>query len=1099
MKTLKISLCLVVQLSCFSNKAQQLFSQISATQSGITFNNILLENKEFNTFTYGYLYNGGGIAVGDINNDGLQDLYFTGNMVPNKLYLNLGNLKFRDITDSAKVQSDLGFKTGVTFVDINQDGFLDIYVCRSALSDKELRRNLLYINNGNLTFTERAKEYGIDDASFSTQSYFYDMDLDGDLDMFLLNHPPDMNYANKVQLTYDEKGKLAALTDTHRLHVSYRYYENINKRFKDKTISAGLGTHHFGLSAIIADFNADGFPDIYACNDYSSPDLLFINNKNGTFTNKLDDYFKHTSYSSMGSDYADINNDGHFDLMVTDMVPESIQRQKQLKGIGNYDNHNKRVEYNLGYQYAKNVLQLNNGNFTYSDISYLAGVAFTEWSWAPLLADFDNDGLKDMYVTNGYLRDVTDNDFMMFEGDSIRKEVINSNSGEDAMKVLSAIPSNKMINYLYKNNGNLTFNNITTNAGMDTPSWSNGAVYADLDNDGDLDIIVNNVYDTPFLYKNNTTDNKTANFIRFKLKGSATNIDGIGAIVEIETPDGKKQIQHFMPDKGYLSSNEWLVHFGIGRNDKANVTVTWPEKKQQSLKELAANTVYTLELSNAKAANSTPEKSNSFFTDLSTESKINYTYKENQHIDFKLEPLLPHQFSKMGPCIAVADINADGRDDFFVGGSKNNEAFLYTQDAKGSFDLLKSATISADKQFEDSGAEFFDADNDGDKDLLVVSGGNEYPEKETMYPVRLYTNDGKGNFTKSVNFPAIYTSSKAIAINDYDKDGWLDVFIGGRVVPGHYGLIPNSYLLRNTNGTFSDITSQLPSVFKIGMVSDATWCDVDADGWNDLVLVGEWMPLTVFKNNQGTLNNTASILQNSYGWWNTVFPCDIDSDGDIDLVGGNIGVNSRYRGNEEFPITMTVSDFDNNGSTDCIISVYQDGVSHPLALRDNVVDQMTILKKKFLRYRDYSKAQLTDIFSAEQLKNAQTFKANNIGNTIFLNDGKGNFTSQLLVVKAQVFPIQTVLAEDLDKDGKPDLLLAGNDYSSEVESGRNDAGIGLMLSNQGSGRFRSLSVLQSGFYVPGDVKCMKKIKVNNKPCILVGKNEGKLQLLSYTN
>jgi hypothetical protein len=1097
-KILIVSYFLVI--ACFPLKAQLHFTLLKPDQTGIDFVNAIQETAQINEFSYSYLYNGGGVAVGDINNDGLPDLYFSGNMVTNKLYLNLGNFKFKDITDSAGVKGEYGYQTGVTMVDINQDGFLDIYVCKSAMPNTEARRNVLYINNGNLTFTNQAKKYGIDDASYSTQAYFYDMDLDSDLDLFLVNHPYNMKNANSIQLSYDKAGKLKADEDTERTFVSSRYYENINGVFKDKTLAAGLGTHSFGLSAIIDDFNEDGYPDIYLCNDYHKPDYLFINNKNKKYTNKADKFFQHFSYSSMGSDYADINNDGYLDLMVLDMLPETFQRQKLLKGQGNYDNLIKRVNYGFGYQYTKNVLQLNNGNQTYSDISYLSGVAFTDWSWAPLIADFDNDGLKDIYITNGYLRDVTDMDFMMYNSDSLKKELYKTKNSEDAMKVLNGIPSKPTINYYFKNNGNLTFSNINKTCGLDIPSYSNGGVYCDLDNDGDLDLVVNNLFSPPFIYSNNTSENHLANFVRFKLKGETANPFGIGAIVEIETPDGKKQIQHFNPDKGYLSCNEWFVHFGVGKNDSVKVSIIWPNGNSQVLKGLSANNVYTLDIKNSAPKPIVKENTSTVFRDITSKTNVSYNHKENTYIDFKLEPLLPHQFSQMGPCIAVADINGDGLDDFFIGGSKDNDGSVFVQDSSGKFAILKELNISADKKYEDTGAEFIDADNDGDNDLLVVSGGNEYPENENMYPVRLYTNDGKGNFGKNTtSFPSIYTSSKAIAVDDYDNDGDKDIFIGGRVVPGHYGLMPKSYLLQNKNGQFTDITSSVPVIANIGMVTDAIWCDVDNNGWKDLVIVGEWMPLTIFYNINGKLDTTPFILEKSYGWWNTITANDIDKDGDVDLIGGNISANTRYRGNEEYPMTMVVNDFDNNGSTDCIISLYQsDGISYPIALRDNILDQMNYLKKKFLRYKEYSNATINEIFTPEQLSAAKTFKVNCITNTLFVNNGKKNFSMQNLSVKAQIFPINSILADDYDKDGITDLLVAGNDYTTEIESGRNDAGIGLMLIGSGNTKFNSVPVKKSGFYVPGDVKCMKKITVHNKPAIIVGKNKDYLQFIGLT-
>ncbi|MEP7263301.1 MAG: VCBS repeat-containing protein, partial [Bacteroidota bacterium] len=1026
-------LLILIFTSSGNTNAQSLFTKIPSGESGLHFVNYLFESHDFNPFNYEYLYNGGGVAAGDINNDGLTDLFFTSSIQPNKLFLNEGNLKFKDISATAGIEDDIGFHTGVCMIDINNDGLLDLYICKSASANPEERRNALFINNGDLTFTDKAKEYGLDDASYHTQAYFNDMDLDGDIDLFLLNHPRKMNQANNIKVSYNKQGILAAEEDTQRTYVSYRYYENINGHFVDKTIQAGLGSYAFGLSAVIDDFNNDGYPDIYTCNDYYKPDYLFINNKNGTYTNKIYDYFSHTSNNSMGSDYADINNDGYPDLLVLDMLPESLIRQKKLKGPINYDTFNKRVQFGFGYQYLKNVLQLNNGNGSYSDISYIAGVAFTEWSWAPLIADFDNDGLKDIYVTNGYYRDATDMDFSVFRGDSIRKALFLSHSDKEAMTLLSDIPSVKVQNYLLHNNGNLTFDNITAKTGMNEPSWSNGAVYADLDNDGDLDLVVNNLNDEAFLYRNNCVEKNAGNYIRFRFEGPEKNKGGFFAAVEISTPDGKKkQYQRYYPTRGYLSSHETFLHFGTGTSEVSNVKVTWPDKKVQELTSLKSNSVYTLKYADAKLPDTLKKEiiPPAVFTDITARTKLKYKQTESNYLDFKLEPLIPHTFSKMGPCISVADINGDKLDDVYIGGSKDVEGITYIQNNNGTFLLLKQPAFTADKIFEDTGSEFFDADNDGDADLIVSSGGNENPENKDLYITRLYINNGKGIFSRSKNFPKVQTSGKAIATCDFDKDGYTDVFIGGRVVPGHYGLLPSSFLLKNNSGVFTDITSATPSLSDIGMVTSATWCDTDNDGWKELVIAGEWMPVTIYKNNSGKLDVKPEVIYGTYGWWNVIEHADLDGDGDQDLIGGNVGLNTRYRGDETYPLTMVASDFDKNGSTDCVISMYENGVSYPVVLRDNLLDQMNFLKKKYLRYADYCNQTVNDIFSPEQLNAALKFKANNMLSSVFINDGKGSFKNQPLTTRAQLSPINAVISEDVDKDGLSDLLLAGNDYST---------------------------------------------------------------------
>jgi enediyne biosynthesis protein E4 len=1096
---MKNKIFIIVALFFSKNVLSQmaLFTKVAPSKSNVYFTNIINEDKNSNNFLYEYLYNGGGVAVADINNDGLSDIYFSSSLGDNKLYLNKGNLVFEDITQKANVNGGDGFKTGVTFVDINNDGLMDIYVCKSAAADVNARRNLLYVNNGNLTFTERAKEYGIDDASYSTQAYFADFDKDGDVDLFLLNHPAAMNAANKIVLSQSKNGQLDVVKDTTRTYVSCRYYINTNKKFKDKTISAGLGTYAFGLSAVIADINKDGYLDIYTCNDYHEPDYLFINNKNGTFTNQYNSYFKHGTYSSMGSDYADINNDGEPDLITVDMVPETNKRQKELKGPGNYDQFEKRVKYNFGVQYTKNCLQLNNGNNTFSDISYLAGVAFTDWSWAPMIADFDNDGLKDIYITNGYLRDVTNLDYAMFNADAIRKDFFKTNNGNDAMKVLQQIPSVATKNYFFKNNGNLTFNDNTDASGLGYPSFSNGGAYADLDNDGDLEIICNNFYDSAFIFKNNIVESKINNYLRFKLQGN-TNITVTNTIINIETEDGKKQTQHYYTTKGYLSSHEQYVHFGIGKNTSAKVVIMWPNGTQQIIEKMNANETHVIKIESNTTVTKPNLANNTLFKNITAATNINYTHKENDYIDFKLEPLLPHKFSMQGPCIAVADINNDGLDDFFVGGSYSNAGETFIQKTNGTFEKLKNPIFDADKNYEDGAATFFDADKDGDMDLIVITGGNEFPNELFKYPVRLYMNNGSGNFTKSNAIANINTSAKTIAIADYDKDGDQDIFIGGQVIPGKYGLKPESYLLQNDKGIFKNITP--PALKNIGMVTDATFTDIDKDGFEELVLVGEWMPLSIFKNNNGQINTTALVNEKSYGWWHSLTAMDINKDGNIDFIGGNISLNTRFRANEALPLNMIAGDIDKNGSIDCIIGLYyNDGMQYPYPGRDALLDQMVSMKKKYLRYENYSSVTFDNLFTKEQLANTENYKANCITNTFFMGDGKGNFTLQMMPPKAQLAPINAAIPFDFDNDGIQDILIAGNDYSTEVETGRYDAGIGLAIKNLGNGKFKSLPATESGLNLDGDVKCMKPIKINGKSCFIIGRNAGKLEIWQWGN
>ncbi len=1077
---------------------KKLFSLVPPDSSGVKFQNVILDNRTINIIEYLYFYNGGGVAVGDINNDGLPDLFFVSNRYDCKLYLNKGNLKFEDITNKAGVNGGPGtYKTGVVMVDINDDGWMDIYLSRSASMDPDVRRNILYLNNGDGTFTNKAKEFGIDDDGYTTNSYFNDMDEDGDLDLLVVNHPFNFVETDGIHLTYSKSRKLIAAKDTSGRGESNSFYENVNGKFVNRTKESGLRTRSFGLSAILQDFNGDGKTDIYQANDFLEPDYLFINKGKNVFVNEFDQYFRHGSYFSMGTDYADINNDGFSDLIVTDMLPTDNRRRKQLQRPSNYDQFDKQVKYGFGYQYLKNVVQLNNGNGSYSDISYFTGMAFTDWSWAVLINDFDNDGFKDVYIANGMPRDIHDLDYVRFKTDSIRKELIKLKKPNDILKLLSVIPTVKLQKHYFKNYGGLNFRKQSVESGLGQFGWSFGAAYADLDRDGDLEIIVNNTNDYAFVYKNNTIENKGGNSLQIQFEGPPGNRTGIGTQIETLTEDGLKTTTIFNPMKGYLSSHDKTNIIGIGKNKKADVRITWPDGKIQKVKGAESGRLLVINYNNATEEKIAQEAKKELFKDLTLATKVDLTYAENEYIDFKLEPLLPHKFSQLGPCIATGDVNGDRRDDFFIGGAKDNSSHVFFQNADSTFSETNQPDLEQDKNYEDGASVFFDADSDGDKDLIVASGGNEFPNKPAMYPIRLYINDGSGNFKKSIQGKKFFTSSSTLCVSDYNKDGKMDVFVGGRVKPGHYGRIPESMLLTVQGDTLAELV-KFSSLSKVGMVTSAIWADLNQDGWDDLCLAGEWMPITLFYNNNGILSNTPVVLEDSHGWWNRLISSDLDGDGDLDLIGGNLGLNTRYRGSKERPATMLVNDFDKNGSTDCMISVYIGNKSYPIGLRDNVLDQMPYLRKKYLRYKSYSDVTVDDIFTKEQISSADKFFANNMGSQIFYNDGKGNFTPGFLPLEAQLFPVHGIQVADVNKDSIPDILLCGNDYSTEVETGRNDAGIGLLLVGKGNQTYSPVDVLTSNFYVPGDSRCMEKIRVGHLDAFLIGKNKSSIQIIGPT-
>lgn len=1080
------------------------FSLVDPAKSGVDFSNLINETYEYNILNFEYLYNGGGAAVGDINNDGLPDLYFTGTFVPNKLYLNKGNMQFEDITDVAGVAAAEGFKTGVTMVDINNDGWLDIFVCRTSKADDGKKDNLLFINNKNKTFTESAAQYGLKDNSNSNHANFFDYDLDGDLDLYLLNHRLGFKDAVRMRLQQNPDGSIVRLTDPQSPFESDRLYRNNgNNTFTDVTKSAGITNSAFGLSATVADLNQDGFPDVYVANDYIEPDYVYINNGNGTFTDRYEQYLRHSSQNSMGCDIADFNNDGLVDIVVLDMIAEDPIRYKELMNVMQLERYNSLVQYGYGHQAGRNMLQLNNGNGTFSEIGQMAGVAATDWSWGALFADFDNDGWKDLYIGNGYKRDVTNLDYMTYLRDSIeRTGGVNQKRYPDLNTFLDLIPDTPLRNYMFHNKGDLTFEDLSEEWGLPEKSFSNGSAYGDFDGDGDIDLVVNNIGDPAFIYENKSNGISGSNYLQIKLQGPKKNTQGIGAKVKL-TYDKMTQYQEMTPTRGFFSSSENLLHFGLGeKTEGINIEITWPDGKGEIIANATANQRLEVKYSNAKKMDRPIVKKAAPILSTPTDQLgINFVHQENEFQDFNRERLLPHQLSKLGPQMAVGDVNGDGLEDFYVGGAMQGAGALFVQNSNAKFSRASVATWEADKKYEDVDAVFLDADGDQDLDLYVVSGGAAGNPGSDIFQDRLYLNDGKGNFTKSKNLPKLAASGGCVSALDFDQDGDLDLFVGGRLSPGAYPTPPQSHLLKNDGGKFTDVTSQLAKdLTNAGMLTDLVWADLDQDDSPELVVVGEWMPVSVFKyNGKRFVDATKSFgLDGETGWWNCIRADDFDGDGDVDLAVGNLGTNSRLRASANAPLAIFAKDFDNNNQVDPIMAYSYNGKFYPFAGRDAMAKQIPKTKKKFPRYYQYANATVEQVFSKNELKDALQLDAKNLHTCYFENQGNGSMKRIQLPNEAQVTPTTNIISDDFDKDGHLDLLLVGNTSTAETESGVYDAGNGLLLKGDGQGSFTPVNHQRSGLWAAAEARDVKTIKLaNGKKGLLIANNNGALQVFVY--
>lgn len=1078
-----VCLVLLISKTVFSQN-NPLFELLSPSKTGIHFKNVLAETPQANVLTYEYFYNGGGVALGDINNDGLEDIYFTGNMRPNALYLNQGNLKFKEIAEAAGVSCDENWKTGVTMADVNHDGFLDIYVCYSGKGDPEKRRNKLFINNGDLTFTDQAKSYGLDDPGHTTHASFFDFDKDGDLDMYLLNH-------NVVVI---QEFEFAKARQVRHPYAGDKLFRNDNGHFVDISEQAGIKGNPlgFGLGVTVADINTDGWQDIYVSNDYIEPDYVYINNGDGTFTDRLTDYMQHISYFSMGCDVSDINNDAMPDIFTLDMLPEDNERQKLLYGPDNYEHFALMVLNGFYFQNMRNMLHLNNGDGTYSEIGQFAGISNTDWSWAPLLADYDNDGLKDLFVTNGYYRDYTNRDFLKYKGDYYFEQA-KAKEKADTFHLVSTMTSTPIHNYIFKNNGDLTFSDKSREWGFGDRNFSSGAGYADLDNDGDLDLVINNQNATASVYKNLSRENNPGeHFLQLALTGSGKNTRGIGAKVRVYT-HGNVQYFEKMSTRGFQSSVSDRIHIGLGKNSKVDsLIIDWLSGATQKWKDVAADQLLRIEEDKTDETLLAKESVQTHAPVFSTTDPLTpYTHVEQGFNDFKRQPLLLTMLTPCGPIMASGDVNNDGRVDVFTGGAEGNPGRIFIQEADGSFKESNAKVF--DRRYTDADAVFFDADGDQDADLYVVSGGyNDYKPKDAALQDRLYINDGKGNFSVAAEaLPPMLVSKSSVAAADFDHDGDVDLFVGGRVIPGQYPVAPESFLLENENGKFKNITGEKArKLSQIGMVTDGEWLDVNGDGWEDLVLMGEFMGIEVFLNKQGKNLEPATkkyFDQPLTGLWNKMIVSDFDNDGDEDIIAGNLGLNTQLKAGAQQPLELVYKDFDKNGSIDPILTCYIQGRSYPFAGRDELLDQMYSMRSKFTSYASYANARLNDIFSTADLKDARVLKATML-ESVYLENRRDRFVVHSLPKRAQFAPVYAMTTVDYNKDGKMDLILAGNQSSIRIRMGVIDANFGQLYEGDGKGNFTHVGQPVSGLRLTGDTKSLQIVSVNGESYLMVGTN-----------
>ena len=1086
----KLITTFILIFSFFLSSQETLFTLVDNSKTGINFSNELVDTKEHSIFLYVTYYGGAGVGIGDFDNDGLEDIFFAANLLDDKIYKNLGNFEFEDKTKMSGIINNGSWSTGVTVADVNNDGLLDIYVSCELYDDAPvLRRNKLYINQGSFKFKESASEWGVDVDRRTRHSVFFDYNNDGLLDLYLLNHPPNTGNFSPFF------GKDMSLPE-----YNLQLFENKGNHFVDVTQSAGLSRSGFPNAAVIGDFNKDGWPDIYVANDFDSPDFLYFNNKDKTFTYATETSLRHTSFYSMGVDAADINNDSHLDLMVLDMTAEDNFRLKSNMSGMNPDSFWKVVNDGGHYQYMFNTLQLNNGNDTFSDIAQFTGTAATDWSWSSLVADFDNDGQKDIYITNGLLRDIRNTDADKKIADIVSKKINeyiiqNPNNTEitlwdviDLKELLDLLPSQKLKNYYYKNHGNLIFSNNTDSSGLNQPSFSHGASYVDLDNDGDLDLVVNNVNDKPFIYENNSENNGN-NFIRLKMVDDRPTL---GTKVKMYYD---KEFQYFETTnvRGIYSTSEDVVHFGINKSKAIDsILIEWPDQTLQKIINPKINKTHKVYKEGININSKLNINDDKRFNE--DKSILNYTHRENYFNDYDKQVLLPHKLSQLGPAIAKGDINGDGLEDLFVGGASGQEASVYIQN-ENSFEKIDNDIWTKHKALEDIDALFFDSDNDGDLDIYVVSGGNEFMPNSSTYLDRLYINDGNGNFTfRRELLPSNFESGSVVKAFDFDNDGDLDLFVGSRMKPWNYPEPASSYLLINENGKYSNYNKD--QFTDLGLVTDAEWFDYDNDGDSDIVVVGEWMPITVFKNQDGNFIKeeiNTNLGCSSTGWWYSIEVGDLNNDKLPDLIVGNLGLNYKYKASVDEPFEVFYDDFDENGTKDIVLAYYNYGIQFPLRGFSCSSQQVPDLKDKFEKYDIFASLDVQEVYGEENLENALRLSVNTFESAALINN-ESFFDFKPLPNYAQFSSVNDIIIKDFDNDQINDLLIVGNMYHAEIETARNDAGNGLFLKGVGDGSFKEVSVSESGFFAPGDSKKIITLNLGNNDIILVANNNDRIQI-----